>query len=58
MGLPKDPVMLLSTVNTLMRDYYDSLDSLCEDRQIEKEELIKTLRGIDYEYDESRRQFV
>lgn len=58
MGLPKDPVMLLSTVNTLMRDYYDSLDSLCEDRQIEKEELIKTLRGIDYEYDKSRRQFV
>lgn len=58
MELPKDPVMLLSAVNTLMRDYYDSLDSLCEDRQIEKEELIKTLRGIDYEYDESRRQFV
>ena len=56
MELPKDPVMLLSVVNTKLRDYYTSLDALCEDT--EKQKIIDTLKGIDYEYDESRHQFV
>lgn len=58
MELPKDPVMLLSVVNTKLRDYYTSLDVLCEDMQTEKQKIIDTLKGIDYEYDESRHQFV
>lgn len=58
MNLPKDPVMLLSVVNTKIRDYYKSLDALCEDMGIEKKQIIDTLKGIDYEYDESRHQFV
>lgn len=58
MELPKDPVMLLSVVNTKLRDYYTSLDTLCEDMQTEKQKIIDTLKGIDYEYDESRHQFV
>ena len=58
MNLPKDPVMLLSVVNTELRDNYHSLEEMCEDQQIEKEALINILKGIDYEYDESRHQFV
>lgn len=58
MEFPKDPVMLLSVVNTKLRDYYTSLDALCEDMQTEKQKIIDTLKGIDYEYDESRHQFV
>lgn len=58
MELPKDPVMLLSVVNTKLRDYYTSLDALCEYMQTEKQKIIDTLKGIDYEYDESRHQFV
>lgn len=58
MELPKDPVMLLSVVNTKLRDYYTSLDALCEDMQTEEQKIIDTLKGIDYEYDESRHQFV
>jgi hypothetical protein len=58
MQLPKDPVLLLSVVNTKLRDYYDSLDALCEDMQVEKESIVNTLKGIDYEYDESRHQFI
>ena len=58
MELPKDPVMLLSVVNTKLRDYYTSLDALCEDMQTETQKIIDTLKGIDYEYDESRHQFV
>ena len=58
MELPKDPVMLLSVVNTKLRDYYTSLVALCEDMQTENQKIIDTLKGIDYEYDESRHQFV
>lgn len=58
MDLPKDPVMLLSVVNTKIRDKYHSLDMLCEDLQVDREKLVQILREIDYEYDESRGQFV
>ncbi len=57
-GLPKDPVMMRSVVNTKMRDYYHTLDDLCEDMGVEKEEIINKLREIGYEYDEGTRQFV
>lgn len=57
-GLPKDPMLLLSVVNTKIRDYYHTLDALCEDMQADKDNIIDTMRGIDYEYDESRHQFV
>ena len=57
-GLPKDPMLLLSVVNTKIRDYYHSLDALCEDMQVEREEITNILKGIDYESDESRHQFV
>lgn len=56
--LPRDPMLLLGVVNTKIRDYYDSLDALCEDLQVDKDEITEILKGIDYEYDENRRQFV
>ena len=58
MELPKDPVMLLSVINTELRDKYPSLDALCEDREITKTSITDTLKGIDYEYDNLRNQFV
>ena len=57
-GLPKDPVLLLGVVNTKLRDYYSDLDALCEDMQAEKEKIVEQLKGIDYEYAESRNQFI
>lgn len=56
--IPKDPVMLLSFVNTQLRDYYSSLSRLCEDKQLNQEELEKKLNLIDYFYDAERNQFV
>ena len=56
--LPKDPMLLLSVVNMKLRDHYASLDALCEDLEIDKEELTKQLKGIEYEYDESGNQFI
>ena len=57
-GLPRDPVMLLSVVNTKLRDYYSTLDVLCEDMQVDKQELSGKLEMIDYTYDAGSHQFV
>ena len=46
--IPKDPVMLLSYVNTQLRDYYDSLDDFLKDKELSREGLIKKLASIDY----------
>lgn len=56
--IPKDPVMLLSFLNLKLRDYYKSLEDLCEDLDLNQEELVQTLEGIDYKYDAGRNQFV
>lgn len=56
--LPKDPMILLSVVNTKLRNHYDSLDAFCRDMGIEKQELTDRLGQIDYEYMEERNQFV
>lgn len=55
--LPKDPVMLLSFVNLKLRDFYDSLDKMCQDYDIDRKELEDKLNSIDYEYDENTNQF-
>lgn len=56
--IPKDPVMLLSFVNLKLRDFYGSLDALCEEMELDREELLKKLAAIDYHYDKERNQFV
>ena len=56
--IPNDPVMLLSYVNTQLRDNYSSLDALCEDKGIGKEELVVKMKSIEYVYEVDRNQFV
>ena len=51
-------MMLLSVVNTKLRDYYKDLDELCEDMNEDKNEIIKNLKEIDYEYDEKLNKFI
>lgn len=58
MSLPKEPVMLLSYVNTQLRDFYPSLDEMCRVLDIDRDELISKLKSIDYEYDEKANKFV
>ena len=57
-GLPGDPVILLSVVNTKLRDFYPSLEALCEDMQADQKEITDKLKMIDYEYDKDRNKFV
>lgn len=58
MQLPKDPVMLLSVVNTKLRDEYSSLEELAKAYMITEEEIISQLKQIQYEYNKDRNQFV
>ncbi|MBP5364999.1 MAG: DUF4250 domain-containing protein [Bacteroidales bacterium] len=55
--IPQDPIMLLSYVNTRLRDEFSSLDELCNTIGIDKNELITKLESIDYVYYESQNQF-
>ena len=57
MSLPKDPVMLLSVVNTKLRDFYPSLEELAEAEGITAEEIIEKLAVINYAYDENQNRF-
>lgn len=57
MDLPNDPFMLLSVINTKLRDFYKNLDDLCEDADISKDELCKKLRAAGFEYDEILNKF-
>lgn len=57
-GIPKDPVMLMSFLNTKLRDRYSSLEELCQDLEEDQAELEKKLESIDYRYDAGKNQFV
>ena len=46
--IPKDPVILLSYVNTQLRDFYPSLCEMCDALGLEKESIINTLKQIEY----------
>lgn len=56
--IPKDPMMLLSYINTQLRDNFASLEELCQSLGLEAEELKEKLSLIDYEYDEELNKFV
>ena len=56
--LPKDPMILLSYVNTQLRDDDECLGALCTCRGLKKDELVAKMHSIDYEYDEATNQFI
>lgn len=58
MSLPKDPVMLLSVVNTKLRDFYPSLEELAKAEGITAEEIIEKLNVINYTYDKNQNRFI
>lgn len=57
-SLPKDPVMLLSFVNTKLRDDFSSLTDLCKSLCVDSEDLCSKLSGIGYSYDAGKNRFV
>ena len=56
--IPKDPVMLLSSINTQLRDHYPDMDELCRSLCLDRKDVDEKLASIDYEYDPEKNQYV
>lgn len=57
MELPKDPMMLFSLINMKLRDFYPSLDALCEDLNVSKEYIVSQLKAAGFEYNPTQNKF-
>ena len=56
--IPNDPMMLLSYINTKLRDDYSNLQLLCDDLELNLEDITSKLSTIDYSYNEELNRFV
>ena len=55
--IPKDPYMLYSFVNTMLRDKYSTLEEFCNVNDADPGEIIEKLRSVGFEYDAELNQF-
>ena len=56
--LPNDPNMLLSVLNMKLRDFYPSLDALCDDLDEDRDEILRRMETAGYSYDPEANRFV
>ena len=54
---PKDPIILLSWTNMKLRDFYSSLDELCDDLEIDRKELEDKLKNAGFTYNMELNKF-
>lgn len=57
MHIPNDPIILLSYINTQLRDHFASLEELCKSLMLDESEIIQKLGTIDYHYQAELNQF-
>ena len=55
--IPKDPLILLSYVNTKLRDQYPTLEEFCKGEGADQKELKDRLASVGYEYNAALNQF-
>ena len=58
MNLPNDPIMLMSFVNTQLRDNYSSLNVLTLSLGVEKEEIEHKLKAAGFIYDSQLNKYI
>lgn len=56
--LTMDINIAYSMINMKLRDFYSSLDDLCEDMEISREELTEHFEKNGYIYNENTNQFM
>ena len=56
-GLPQDPMMLMSVINMKLRDFYPSLENMCEDLEINAEDITTKLAEAGFEYNRELNKF-
>ena len=57
MNIPNDPIILLSYINTLLRDEYPDFDELCSSLCIERTDVENKLNGVGFYYDAATNSF-
>ena len=55
--MPKDPMMLMSFINMKLRDFYPTLDALCDDMDVDRQELENKMDEDGMEYNEAANKF-
>ena len=58
MSVPNDPIILLSYVNTQLRDNYSTLRDFCLSTGCDEAELLQKLSSIGYEYSAELNRFL
>ena len=58
MNIPKDPIMLMSYINTQLRDNYPSLSELAKSLGLDEKEIMNKLNGIGMKYDPDLNRFI
>ena len=58
MNLPNDPIMLMSYLNTQLRDNYPSLEELCKSMCLDETKIRAKLETVGFVYQPERNQFV
>ena len=56
-NIPNDPMILMSFINMKLRDFYPSLEALCEDLDINMQELVDKLAAAGFEYNIATNRF-
>lgn len=55
--LPEDPFILVSFVNTKLRDFYKSLDDFCADQGLDRADLEEKLARAGFQYNAETNRF-
>ena len=58
MNIPNDPMMLVSYLNTQLRDFYPSLEELCKSLDLDQQQICDKLKTVDYSYDAATNRFI
>ena len=58
MNIPNDPAILLSYINTKLRDSYPSFDELCSDMELDPAQITQKLSQIGYKYNPDHNSFI
>lgn len=58
MPIPTDPAILLSYINTQLRDNYPSFDELSKSLSVDENEIKSKLSSIGYEYNVELNKFI
>lgn len=58
MNIPNDPAILLSYINTKLRDEFPDLTELCKALDVDQHQLEKKLALIGYDYNKEKNRFM